>query len=319
LTNLRDSVGFYYFTNGLTYPINVYSTFNNLTQTVNFKNPNEPLYPRIVADSSEFSTNLQLVWNSKKSTSPVLFWGLENSSENMVLASTDSIDKSELCGNPATSIGWRDVGQIHSAQFTNIFKYSGKKIHYKFGDLDTNNFSGEYEFKIPTYPGQKTKTTVIAFDDLGRGSLDDSYTWNEYGKPAIYTAMSAANRINQGGIDAVFHGGDISYARGYMAVWNFYLDMMTPITSKTLYLTSVGNHETDWPGTSSYYNGTDSGGECSVPTIKLYPQPYPSKVNKPFWSYNVGLIHWIGLSSEHDYSIGSEPVSYTHLRAHETG
>ncbi len=305
-TNLRESVGFYYFTNGLSQPLNVQSTYNNLHQTVKFKNPNQPLYPRIVADSSGLTTNLQLVWNSKHSTSPVLFWGLISINENIVMAQTDSIEKSELCGYPATTIGWRDIGQIHLALFANIFKYSGEKIYYKFGDLDTNNFSEEYNFIVPAYPGKQTKTTAIAFDDLGRGSLDDSYTWNEYGKPAIYTAMSVANRINQGDIDVVFHGGDISYARGYMAVWNFYLDMISPITSKTLYLTSVGNHETDWPNTSSYYNGTDSGGECSIPTMKLYPQAYPSTIKKPWWSYDVGLIHWIGLSSEHDYSIGSE-------------
>ena len=30
-------------------------------------------------------------------------------------------------------------------------------------------------------------TTVILFDDLGRGSLDQSYTWNEYGRPSVLT------------------------------------------------------------------------------------------------------------------------------------
>ena len=63
-----------------------------------------------------------------------------------------------------------------------------------------------------------------------------------------------------GKIDAVFHGGDISYATGYEAVWDFFLDQISPIASGALYLTTVGNHESDWPGTASYYTGTDSGG-----------------------------------------------------------
>ncbi len=63
-----------------------------------------------------------------------------------------------------------------------------------------------------------------------------------------------------GKIDAVFHGGDISYATGYEAVGDFFLDQISSIASGALYLTTVGNHESDWPGTASYYTGTDSGG-----------------------------------------------------------
>jgi hypothetical protein len=42
-------------------------------------------------------------------------------------------------------------------------------------------------------------------------------------------------------------GGDISYATGYMAVWDFFLNMISPIAGRTLYLTTVGNHESDYP------------------------------------------------------------------------
>lgn len=55
----------------------------------------------------------------------------------------------------------------------------------------------------------------MIFDDLGRGSTDMSYTWNEYGRPSVYTSYSAGARIANGEIDAVFHGGDLSYATGY--------------------------------------------------------------------------------------------------------
>jgi hypothetical protein len=46
-------------------------------------------------------------------------------------------------------------------------------------------------------------------------------------------------------------GGDISYAMGYMAVWDFFLNMISPISSKVLYLTTVGNHESDYPNTGN--------------------------------------------------------------------
>ena len=51
-------------------------------------------------------------------------------------------------------------------------------------------------------------------------------------------------------------GGDISYACGYAAVWDFFLNMISPISSSVLYLTTVGNHESDFPlsGTSLFFN-----------------------------------------------------------------
>ena len=50
---------------------------------------------------------------------------------------TKTIEPTDLCGEPATTIGWRSLGQIHSAVFTNIMNIPVSKIYYKFGDLDT--------------------------------------------------------------------------------------------------------------------------------------------------------------------------------------
>jgi len=87
---------------------------------------------------------------------------------------------------------------------------------------------------------------TVIFDDLGRGSTDMSYTWNEYGRPSVFTSYSAGARISNGEIDAVFHGGDLSYATGYSAVWDFSADMFSPVAGGTTYLSIVGNHEIDW-------------------------------------------------------------------------
>lgn len=99
---------------------------------------------------------------------------------------------------------------------------------------------------------------------------------------------------------------DVVLWTGYEAVWDFFLDMISPMASGTIYLTTVGNHESDWPNTASYYTGTDSGGECGVMATTLLPQPDPSVTNKPWWSYDVGIIHFVGMSTEHNYTIGSE-------------
>lgn len=73
-----------------------------------------------------------------------------------------------------------------------------------------------------------------------------------------------------------------------------------------MYLTTVGNHESDWPGTASIPGyGSASGGECSVVTLQMLPMPAPATTNQPWWSYDVGLFHIVGMSTEHDFSKGS--------------
>ena len=48
------------------------------------------------------------------------------------------------------------------------------------------------------------------FADMGRGTDDDSVTWNEYGSPAFNTSVALTNAVHD--IDAAFLFGDISYA-----------------------------------------------------------------------------------------------------------
>ena len=64
--------------------------------------------------------------------------------------------------------------------------------------------------------------------------------------------------------------------------------MITPFASSALYLIGMGNHESDWPNSSSYsgYGGaTDSGGECGVVTSTLFPLPTPANADRPWYIY----------------------------------
>ena len=85
---------------------------------------------------------------------------------------------------------------------------------------------------MPPLPGTQPParpTTVVLYDDMGRGSTDMSYTWNavsEYGRPAINTTIAVAAEIATGSVDAIYHGGDLSYATGYMVCkWVLIFDM----------------------------------------------------------------------------------------------
>lgn len=314
MTNLRAGINFHVFSGGFRK-----MTHQNISsQEVTFKNNNEQLRPRVLATGDP--DIYTVVWSSDYTTKkPVLKWawtpqGLGTMTEYTAVA--DSIRQSDLCGFPANSIGWHDMGQINKANMTGMTGGSNQKIYYMFGDADTGTWTDKtWEFHIPPKAGEQPPsrpTTMILFDDLGRGSNDDSWTWYHYGAASFNTTKSVGYRVSQGEIDAIYHGGDISYAVGYEAVWDFFLSMLTPMSASVLYFTTLGNHEADWPhmagkpSTTAFYTGHDSGGECSIPAIKLLPQPAPATAAAPWWSYEVGLIHFIGLSTEHNYTTGSD-------------
>jgi hypothetical protein len=214
-----------------------------------------------------------------------------------------------MCGSPANSTGWRDLGLIHTAPLEGMVALANQKVFYSFGDAATADYSKEYVLNVPPIAGTQPPsrgTTAILYDDLGRGSTDMTFTWNEYGRPAIYTLMAVAAEIANGAVDVVYHGGDISYATGYIAVWDFFMDLLSPVAASVVYLTTVGNHESDYYNSASWYSNADSGGECGVMTTTLIPLPAPATTNKPWWSYKVGLMHFVGISTEHNYTTGSE-------------
>lgn len=311
LTNLRADVAFYYFTNSTSHPVLV----GEATDRVSFENINQPLRPRVVGTGDLDVFNL--LWSSANSTSPTMKWGTSPSAmTNIVKATTEMITKGSVCGSPSNTTGWRDLGLIHTAPLVGMKALAGSKIYYVIGDDTSNDYSSGQEFFVPPLPGILTTesnvrpTRAILYDDLGRGSSDTTYTWNEYGRPAMDTMQAVGAEVLDGKVDVIYHGGDISYATGYLAVWDFFMDMIAPVAGSVLYLSTVGNHESDWYDSASLYSNGDSGGECGVLTTTLLPMPAPATTNKPWWSYEVGMFHFVGMSTEHNYDIGSEQYNW---------
>lgn len=314
-TNIRDDIRFYFFKNGTENAVVV-----DVSQTkVSFSDLNEPLRNRIVATGD--INVLQLLWNSYNSTKPTLKWGLSSGQyDHVALAESFRISSSEMCGAPANSTGWHDLGLQHKANITGLksLSISSQNLYYIFGDEETNNWSKEFIFLAPPLPGlnhPNRSMNIVLMADLGIGSTSDSAStmvWDQEGTPAVNTTMSVSHLVQQGLIDVLFHGGDISYANGHVASWEFYLDMISPFAGGTLYLTTVGNHESDWPNTPSlqYASQVASGGECGVLATKLLPEPFPAQTNAPWWSYDVGLVHFVGMSTEHNFSIGSPQYQF---------
>lgn len=63
----------------------------------------------------------------------------------------------------------------------------------------------------------------------------------------------------------------------------------------------------DFPGSGSVYTLTDSGGEIGVPYETYFPMP-AAAADKPWYSYSSGPIHFTVMSTEHNWTRGSEQV-----------
>ena len=212
MTNLRAPVKFYYFKNGLSAPQLVASS----SAVVSFADNDEPLRPRVVpsGDPDVF----RLLWSTAASASPTVKWGTARGDySHVVAAASSSIAQTDMCGGDALGVGWRDLGLVHTASLSGMRALSGSTIYYIFGDAVTGTFSREFAFCVPPLAGTQPPsrpTTAVLLCDMGRGSSDDTYTWNEYGRPAYNTSNSVGALVAAGGVDVIVHGGDISYARG---------------------------------------------------------------------------------------------------------
>ena len=196
MTNLRADIKFYMFSGSLSKPVLVTSS----DSLVSFANNDEPVRPRVVASGDPDVLNL--LWSSDTSKAPTLKWGTAPGSHTRVVAATSKrISKDQMCGGTAASTGWRDMGLINTAPLAGMKDLGGTRIYYVFGDDATGLYSHEHSFQVPPQAGQQPPnrpTTAILYCDMGRGSNDDTYTWNEYGRPAINTTMMVGAEIAAG-------------------------------------------------------------------------------------------------------------------------
>lgn len=74
-------------------------------------------------------------------------------------------------------------------------------------------------------------------------------------------------------------------------------------------MTAIGNHERDYAASGSVYVTPDSGGECGVAYESYFPMPAVSK-DKPWYSIEQGSVHFIVMSTEHEWSEKSEQYNW---------
>ncbi|CAB4280508.1 unnamed protein product [Prunus armeniaca] len=304
LINQRADFSFALFSGGLFSP-----KLLAVSNAVSFVNPNAPLYPRLA--QGKYWDEMTVTWTSGYNiieAVPFVEWGLKGEAQIQSPAGTLTFHRESMCAPPARTVGWRDPGFFHTSFLKNLWPNS--LYTYKLGHRLSNGsniWSKSYHFKSSPYPGQDSLQRVVIFGDMGKAERDGSNEYNAYQPGSLNTTDQLIKDLDK--IDIVFHIGDIAYANGYISQWDQFTSQVEPIASVVPYMIASGNHERDVPGTGSFYDGNDSGGECGVLAETMFYVPAENRAK--FWySTDYGMFHFCIADSEHDWREGSEQYKF---------
>ncbi|KAF7833979.1 putative inactive purple acid phosphatase 27 [Senna tora] len=304
LINQRADFSFALFSGGLLNPKLV-----AVSNFISFANPKAPLYPRLAQGKSW--DEMTITWTSGYDINeavPFVVWGPKGKMSSKSPAGTLTFGRNSMCGSPARTVGWRDPGFIHTSFLKNLWPNS--EYTYRLGHLLSDGsyiWSKNYSFKSSPSPGQNSLQRVVIFGDMGKAERDGSNEYSNYQPGSLNTTDQLIKDLED--IDIVFHIGDITYANGYISQWDQFTAQVEPIASKVPYMIASGNHERDWPNTGSFYNTTDSGGECGVLAETMFYVPAENRAK--FWyATDYGMFRFCIADSEHDWREGTEQYKF---------
>ncbi|GMH45633.1 hypothetical protein BSKO_13590 [Bryopsis sp. KO-2023] len=273
-----------------------------VSDVVRVQNPEQPL--RIHVALTDKKGEMSVQWSTKSRGNPVVRWGVRSGEyEHQAPAESVTYTREELCGHPAKGRGYINPGMLHKAAMTDL--EPGRTYYYIVGD-EVFGFSDEISFKAPGEAGPEKSLKMAMVADMGQSMEPPASDPHD-----CPNSLLTSSRINQEKeLDLILHIGDVSYAQGYAGDWDRFFDQWGEAVTKVPYMTSPGNHERDWPYTGDRYdNSYNSGGECGVAYERHLKMPQPGP-DKPWYSFEMGPVHFLTFSGEHDFLPGSEQYQF---------
>ena len=212
-------------------------------------------------------------------------WGTEEDtmvscpSDNIVEYGTDN-DNLNLSENGNSNMYlWTTC--THTTQLQNL--NPNTTYYYRVGG--EGEWSSVYSFK--TIKENPDKIRIGAIADHGTSS----------------NAQETTSNMENENLDLVIHPGDISYANGAgsgngvgdQSVWDEYQNQIEGLASKYPHMYAPGNHEED----------AEPYGFDAYESRFFNPGP-----NSFWYSFDFEFIHFVSISSEHDYEPGSTQYSW---------
>ena len=191
---------------------------------VTFANANEPRGARLALTGAP--TEMRVSWSSASAafgpTVELTGPAASPSAAATVVPASSSITwaAADLCGPPATTVGWHDPGFVHSAVLSAL--EPGEIYTYTVGD--STGRSQHYSFRQPSATAFPFSISVVG--DMGSDSLDHSSVQRAF-PPAPNTTRLMAADVASGLSQAVLHVGDLAYAMGQEASWDYFVDVIS--------------------------------------------------------------------------------------------
>ncbi|KAI7845277.1 hypothetical protein COHA_001120 [Chlorella ohadii] len=290
LLNMRHDLRFALVRNGLQFP-----TVVAWSEVIRVEQPNEPMQGHL--SLTGVPGEVCVLWVMRDRGHPSVRWGTASGSlEHSAAGDSLTYSRADMCGPPANTSGWMQPGWLHGAVMNGL--QPATRYFYQYGDEELG-WSAEESFVSPPAVGPDSTVRLLAVADLGQAEADGSMEASEM-LPSLHTTARLAEEA-AAGAQLLVHNGDISYARGFSSQWDVYFDQLGPTVRRMPYMTTVGNHERDWPGSGDRFPAQyDSGGECGIPYYRRTRMP-TAEEDKPWFSFDFGPIHFI------QYSTGKEP------------
>nr|QOL01233.1 putative extracellular protein TR9_041a [Trebouxia lynnae] len=348
ILNQRQDLAFYFFSNlSMTNGFGNKTYVGRSAQNLTLANPNMPLHGHLALTS--IPTQMVVEWTTADPTTPVVMYGTSASSlTRTASATTKTYNASSMCGSPANSTGYIDPGMLHTATLSNL-SYN-TRYYYQYGDMKlglsavysfltgppvgptstvhflamadlghtTLDSADEYDYDESTdILNYAPEGTPERADDTIQMIIYD----NEYQQGASRGTVDAMAADNTQNWTLTLLNGDVSYARGEETMWDVFMDQFEVLATKAPVMLVAGNHERDFPDTGDRYGtGIDSGGECGVPFEQRFQMPYNTSMpylgddgvsRNPLWySFDHGSIHFLGYTTELDFSPGSPQYEF---------
>ena len=302
--------------------------------TSNVVTPNAHYPLQLHLSPTEVTEEMRLTWvtglSVNASVPQAVYYGMDPSTpQNKVTAvpHTYTVDEFIACnaGTKTSITNFFDPGWIHSAVLGPLLPDT--QYYYWIGLVTAPaNASailrGPLSFRSRPDPSSQSikQTKMLYFADMGIGPPRPYEIGGELShagganndnphcgaRPVVASILKSENLSTY---DVAFHNGDLSYAVGIGTHWDYFHDLIEPISRVLPYLVSVGNHEyvhstqPFMPPWSNYAN--DSGGECGIPTVNRFLMPNNFSTSTPWYSVDVGLVHLVVMSFEVNFTVGS--------------
>ena len=173
---------------------------------------------------------------------PVAVYDLSYPPTKYVVAGTSqTYTANDMCGSPANlnQVGYFEPpGQLHLVEMTKL--EPDTTYYYKVG-LGTANgmaWSDIIEFRSPPLVGAnelREPFSYVVYADQGCPN-------DRWGNEGNWSAAMVNRELLHYNCRAVHHIGDLSYANGAAHLWDAWMGLIEPFTSRLPFMIAIGNH-----------------------------------------------------------------------------